>query len=172
MKGDKSKAVVGVFTYMDDLINAIKKVKDKSLDYRVYSPVPNHELEDVVYPQKSPVRFVTATGAVMGLCAGFALAILTSMDWPLRTSAKAINSMPAFVVVGYEWTILWGGLATLGALFFFCKIPSMFSAIGYDPRFSHDKFGLVVGCSGDTTGEVKELMISSGADEVEVRDGL
>jgi len=45
-------------------------------------------------------------------------------------------------------------------------------AVGYDPRFSHDKFGVVVGSStGDVDG-VKELLSSSGADEVEVRDGL
>lgn len=40
MRGNTNKAVVGVFTYMDDAISAIKKIKDKGLDYRVYSPVP------------------------------------------------------------------------------------------------------------------------------------
>ena len=172
MRGAKNKAVVGVFTYMDDAIRAVKTFKDKQFEYRVYSPVPNHELEDVIYPEKSPVRFVTTTGAVSGLIAGFALAIWTSMDWPLRASAKDIVSTPGFVVIGYEWTILWGGLATLFAIFHFCKIPNLFRAVGYDPRFSHDKFGIVVGCGGDDVESVREVMLNSGADEVEVRDGL
>lgn len=172
MRGNTNKAVVGVFTYMDDAISAIKKIKDKGLDYRVYSPVPNHELEDVVYPEKSPMRFVTAAGALFGMCFGFGLAILCSMDWPLRVSAKDVVAIPGFVVVGYECTILIGGLATLFGMLFFCKIPNLFDAVGYDPRFSHDKFGVVVGSStGDVDG-VKEMLSSSGADEVEVRDGL
>ena len=170
MKGNK--AVVGVFTYFDDMIKAVKKVKEENLDYRVYSPVPNHELEEVTMPEKSPVRFVTATGALTGLIGGFSLAILCSMDYPLRVSAKDIVSVPGFVVIGYECTILLGGIFTLLALLHFCRIPDLFRKAGYDPRFSQDKFGVVVGCDKDDIDKVKSVLSGSGADEVQVRDGL
>lgn len=65
------------------------------------------------------MRFVTATGALIGMCFGFGLAILCSMDSATRVSAKDVVAIPGFVVVGYECTILFGGLATLFGMLFF-----------------------------------------------------
>lgn len=164
--------VVGVFSYLDDTIKAIKEAEKQGLDCRVYSPVPNHDLEAATFPQKSPVRLITATGAITGLVFGFALAILCSMDYPMRASAKDIISPPGFVVIGYECTILFGAIATLLAMFHFCRIPDIFRKVGYDPRFSCDKFGVVVGCNSSDVGNVKARMVGCGAEDVEVRDGL
>ena len=169
---ESSRAVVGVFTFLDDALEAVKKVQAANIDYRMYSPVPRHEIEEVTYPQKSPVRIVSLCAAITGCAAGFALAILTSLDWPIRTSAKNIVSIPAFFVPGYEWTILFGGVFTLFALLYFCKIPNVLRAIGYDPRFSNDKFGVVAACTGAQVEDIRKKMLDSGADEVNVRDGL
>ena len=48
----------------------------------------------------------------------------------------------------------------------------MLRTAGYDPRFSHDKFGVVVACAGNQVDEVRQKMLASGADEVDVRDSL
>jgi hypothetical protein len=168
----KQKVLVAVYTYIDDLITATKKVKADKLEYRVYSPVPHHDIEHETMPAKSPVRFITGIGAVTGLISGFGLAIWTSMDYPLRVSAKDIVSPPGFVVIGYECTILFGGLATLLALLIFCKIPNFFRKVGFDNRFTQDKFGLVIGCPVDKSDEVKKFLQEHGADEVIVKEGL
>lgn len=170
MKG--SKTVVGVFGYMDDLCGAIGEVRKSGLDFKVYSPVPNHAIDEAVGGTRSPIRYVTFCGAVAGLIGGFALAIWTSLDYPLRTSAKSVTSIPAFVVIGYECTILLGALSTFAALFFWARLPFLGRRIGYDPRFSYDKFGLVVGCEKGDLSKVESLLQGSGAEEVEIRDGL
>jgi hypothetical protein len=103
---------------------------------------------------------------------GFGLAILCSLDWPLRVSAKDIVSVPGFVVIGYECTILFGALATLAAMFHFCRLPDILRKVGYDPRFSDDKFGVVVGCGTDEVDSVVDSLKKAGADEVEVRDAI
>ena len=172
MVESSSRAVVGVFTYMDDALEAVNKVKAANMDYRMYSPVPRHEIEEVTYPEKSPVRILSLVGAIVGCASGFALAILCSLDWPMRTSAKNVVSIPAFFVPGYEWTILFGGLGTLMAILVLCRLPSVCRAAGYDPRFSNDKFGVVVACAGNQVDDVKRRMLDSGADEVDVRDSL
>jgi molybdopterin-containing oxidoreductase family membrane subunit len=94
------------------------------------------------------------------------------MDWPMRTSAKDVVSVPAFVVIGYECTILFGAIATLLAMFHFCRLPDILRKVGYDPRFSDDKFGVVVSCGGEEVDTVVESLKRAGADEVEVRDAL
>ncbi len=170
MKG--YKAVVGVFSYLDDALGAITQAKNAKLDYRVYSPVPHPSIEEATFPQKSPVRFSTMIGALLGLSFGFALPILCSLDYPMRVSAKDVVSIPAFFVIGYECTILFGAIFTLLALFHFCRLPDILRKVGYDPRFSLDKFGVVVGCSVSEIDGIKESLLKAGADEVQVRDGL
>ena len=170
MKGNT--VVTGVYTYIDDLLNTIEVAKQSGWDYTVYSPCPNHEIEEVSTPAKSPVRFVTFTGAFTGLCCGFGLAVWTSMDYPLRTSAKDIVAPPSFVVCGYEWTILFGAIFTLFAMFFFGRFPTIFRAPGYDRRFSQTKFGIVVGCDSGEVEQIKQKMNANGADEVNVDEGL
>jgi hypothetical protein len=170
MRGNK--VVVGVFSYHDDTIKAINKVKSTKLDYKVYSPVPTHGIEAATTDTKSPVRFVNGTGALTGLTFGFGLAILCSLDWPLRVSAKDIVSIPGFVVIGYECTILFGALATLLSILHFCRLPDLLRKVGYDPRFSNDKFGVVVGCDTGEVDKIKSVLTESGAEEIQVREGL
>ena len=165
-------AVVGVFEYLDDTVKAIEMAKAEERDYRVYSPVPRHELEEVTYPEKSPVRRFTLIGGLAGLCFGFFLAIWCSLDWPLRVSAKDIVSIPGFVVVGYECTILFGAIATLLGLFHLCRIPDLLRKIGYDPRFMVDRFGVVVSCMHAEVDHIKQQLLAAGAEEVQVKDGL
>jgi len=166
------RAVVGVFSYIDDALEAIKRARLEKLDFRVYSPVPHHELEDATMPKKSPVRFFTILGAITGLVSGFALAILTSLDYPLRVSAKPIAAVPSFIVVGFECTILFGGLATFLGLVSLCRLPDVFRKLGFDPRFTQDKFGVVIGCPGEQVDDVVAGLREIGADEVQVRDGI
>lgn len=172
MATSNSKAVKAVFGFHDDMLKAIGIVRSRSMEFQAYSPFGCPVINEAANPERSNVRMLTAVGAVVGLISGFALAILCSMDWPLRTSAKAIASIPAFVVIGYECTILLGGLATLLAIMHFCKLPDILRKVGYDPRFSDNKFGLVISCSSSESDEVKKVLVECGAEEVEIKDAL
>lgn len=167
-----NKAVVGVFAYMDDVTRAIGEVRKSDYDYRVYSPFASHDIDHAAHTARSPIRMVSLTGAVSGLIFGFGLAILCSMDWPMRVSAKDVVSVPGFVVIGYECTILFGAIFTLLALLHFCRIPDILRKIGYDPRFTRDKFGVVVSAPSESVDNVQKFLLEAGAEEVEVRDGL
>ena len=166
------KAVVGVFTYIDDTIKAIEQLKLKDLKFKAYSPTYVPELETAIDEKRSPVSLLTSIGGLTGLVGGFTLAIMCSLDYPLRVSAKDVVAPPSFVVVGYECTILFGAIATLLGIMHFCRLPDVFRKVGYKPEFSRDKFGLVVGCSNDQVDSVKNVLESAGADEVEVAAGL
>ena len=170
MRGNR--LVVGVFSYLDDVLAAVGMAKQSNFDCQVYSPVPNHEIDHATSHQRGPVRFISGTGALLGCTFGFALAILCSLDYPLRVSAKPIVSIPGFFVIGYECTILFGAIATLAALFLFSGIPNVVRKPGYDERFSKDKFGVVVGCDSRDVEEVRAQLLELGAEEVEVQDGL
>ena len=164
MKG--TRTITGVFTFLDDAIGAIAKLKEEGKEFCVYSPTYIPELENAIDKKRSPVAMMTLTGGLMGLVGGFALAILCGLDWPLRVSAKDIIAVPGYVVIGYECTILFGAIFTLLGILHFCRLPNLFKKPGYDPRFSDDKFGVVVGCEEEDIDSVRELLSSAGADEV------
>lgn len=167
-----SKAVVGTFEYLDDTLHAVEQAKQENREFRVYSPCPLHEISHAASPERSPICFITGTGAILGTTFGFSLAILTGLDWPIRVSAKPIVSIPAFIPVGYETTILFGAIITLISMFHFCRIPDIFRAPGYQPRFSQDRFGLVVFCEANETDGISDSLKKFGAEEVKVTDGL
>jgi hypothetical protein len=170
MKGQK--AVVGVFTYLDDTLKAIGYAKSQQKSYQVFSPTYVPALNHAVDESRSPVGGLSLTGAVTGLTAGFALAIWTSLDWPMRVSAKNIVSIPGFVVVGYEWTILFGSLATLLGIFILCRLPNYLRKVGYDPRFSDDKYGVAIACAAGEVEGIQQALRNAGADEVLVKEGI
>ncbi|HHM24424.1 MAG TPA: DUF3341 domain-containing protein [Bacteroidetes bacterium] len=166
----KTVSLVGIYGYFDDLLAAVRQAKEKS-PHRlvVYSPIPSHELEEELEPKPSPVRYFTLAGALTGLFGGFSLAIWSSLKWGQIVSGKPVVSIPPFVVVGFELTILFGALATLTGLI----VTHLFRAYKikntYDPRFSADKFGLAVQVPEERKEEFTEIFQSTGAEEVHVR---
>lgn len=164
--------VIGHFEFVDDVKSAIIKLRELGLgDCELFSPVPNHDLEDELYKFKprSPVRRMTLLGGVSGLLGGFLMTIWMSMDWPLRTSAKPIISIPAFFIVSFECMILLGAIFTLLGMLVFSGIPKIFSTPGYRPSFSESTFGLTVRVAKERAEDIRKYFKDCGASEVEVQ---
>ena len=170
-----SSHVKGVFNHLDSLITAIDRLRKADFDdYTVLSPLPRHEIEEAIYDNKpSPVRWWTLTGALIGGTGGFTLASLTSAVWPMALPAgKPMISIPPFVVITFESTVLIAGLATLAAIIFHCRLPATDLPIECeDPRYSSDRFGLVFhDLEGARKEEAIKLLHDAGAEEVSCAD--
>ena len=160
--------VLGVFQYLDRTLDAIKKLRAAGYtDFTVYSPIPRHEIEDALGQAVSPVRMFTLIGGIAGCSIGAWLTLWMSEDWPIQVGGKPIGSIPPYVVIMFEMTILFGALSTiLGILLnaLFAKRRS--GTILYDPRFTNDRFGIFVPAAADKAGGVEKLLRDAGADEV------
>jgi hypothetical protein len=110
----------------------------------VFSPVPSHDLEHALHAGESPVRMFTLVGGLTGAATGFAMPTWMSMDWPLVTGGKPIISLPAWVIMAFELTILFGALSTVAGLFINARLPQRRIMQVYDPSFSSDRFGVLV----------------------------
>ena len=138
--------VLGVFAHVDTATRAIRELRARGVRAIVaYSPVPLDEFEEALTGHglpRSPVRLFTLVGALIGLTSGFALTIWTALKWNLITGGKPVVSIPPFVVIAFELTILLGGLCTLLGLLVTARLPSLKLAPQYDTRFSVDRFGV------------------------------
>ncbi len=159
--------VVGVFGFLDDAVAALAELKRRGCtQLTVYSPVPRHELDAVLAKKESPVRLFTLIGGLTGVSFGFYYAIATSLDWPLVVGGKPIVSIPPFIVIGFETTILIGALVTVAGMLLNARLPRLGRAPGYDPRFSSDKIGIVAFGGPALIDEAREVMRAAGAEEV------
>lgn len=163
------QGVLAVYSYLDTVIESVNKLKSNGFkEMRVFSPAPNHEIEALMDEPESPIRFFTLFGCLFGAVCGFAITILTSLDWPLFVSNKPIVSIPPFMVIVFEMTILFGALSTMFGLminsFYRNKLPLTM----YDPRFSDDKFGIMVVCDKENIEKVQEILNANGAEEIKI----
>jgi molybdopterin-containing oxidoreductase family membrane subunit len=158
---------MGIFSYLDDLLGAVESARDAKVRvHTVYSPTLRHEIQDALGVKPSRVRYFTLLGGLAGLTGGFGLAIFTVSQWNFITSGKPIVAPIPFVVVGFEMTILLGFLSTLVGMLLSNRMPRMRIAEPYDPRFSEDRFGLLIECAAERGGEVARMLRESGAEEV------
>ncbi len=164
-----TETVVGVFAHVDTTVKALEELKAKGYhDLEVYTPAPIHEIEDVMERDRpvSHVRLFTLIGGLTGTASGFLLTIWSAMQWGLVTGGKPIASIPPFVVIAFELTILLGGLSTVAAMLLFGRLPKLSPSPAYDPRFTRDKFGIAVRCGPNETVQAREILKTAGAEEV------
>jgi hypothetical protein len=158
--------ILASFVHIDAAVDAIRGLHAMGLrNLVVYSPAPNHELEEALSHRVSPVRLFTLIGGLTGCAAGFAMTIWMSYDWPVVVGGKPIASIPPYVVIGFELTILLGALSTVAAVALFSVLMGK-RGIAYDPRFSDDQIGIFVPASAEQVGPVENLLRTAGAVEV------
>ena len=163
--------VLGVFAYLDAATDAIERLRATGFPLTVYSPTPRHEIEHALEAPESAVRIFTIMGAFTGTAAGAALAIWSSLDWPLIVGGKEIVSLPAFSVIMFEVTILLGALSTVAGLFITGRLPRLGRPEGlYHPSFTSNRFGVFVHVAPEHFEEVQTIMTESGSEEVLLDD--
>ncbi len=166
--------MVGVFEQPAPLAECAERIRNRGLGaLEAYSPVPAPEIDDAVDPAPSRVRTFTLIGGLLGVMTGFAMTIWMSYDYPIRLGGKPYASIPPYIIIAFELTILFGGLLTALGLFLVGGLPKGVPGQHdptYGPRFSAEDFGLVVECADRDVAEIDALMRSHEAKEVTVVD--
>ncbi len=160
--------VTGRFSDFHAFIRALRSFHEQGYDKQLvaFSPIPRHEIEDAIPAGPSGVRYFTLAGSIIGFLAGAALTILTSLRMDIITGGKPIISIPPFIIIMFELTILFGGLATFVGFLFNGRLPSLSKRIGYVEDFSRDVFGISLACTRKESDTLSGNMKQHGAVEV------
>lgn len=159
--------IMAVFQHVDCAASAVRSLKEMGYrDFTVYTPTPNHEIDEAVGHRVSPVRVWTLLGGLTGCASGFAMTLWMSYDYPIVVGGKSLGSIPPYIVIAFELTILFGALSTLAGLIFHAIRDNR--RAGYDPRCSDDHIGIFVPCPVERRPAVQQLLQTAGAVEVRV----
>jgi hypothetical protein len=159
------KQVMGLFASEDQAVAAINELADSAWSLkRVHSPIPSHRIAEALKLKKSPVGFFTLCGGILGFVSGFALAAFTAARWDLIISGKPILAWIPFVIVGFEFTILFSVFGNVAGLLILARLPRLAGLKIYDPRCSGDHFGVLAACDVGQQQELQAFFQQRGAE--------
>lgn len=105
------------------------------------TPFHIHEAEHILKTKPSELRFFTLIGALAGLVLSLAFIIFTVFDWPLITGGKPLVSIPAFIIIAFECTILIGGIVSFMGFLHLNRLPNVKKII--DPLECGNQFIII-----------------------------
>lgn len=162
--------LVGIFKDEDVLLEAVPQIREKGVKIEeVYSPFPVHGLDDALGYRRSRLPIAAFMFGITGTClALFTQVWMLGFDWPMIIGGKNHASLPPFVPVTFEFTVL---CSAFGMVFTFLivsdmkpyKWPRMF-----DLRSTNDKHVMAVDLESNklSKADIAHILKASGAEEV------
>ena len=137
------------FDNVDQLLAGCRKVRDAGyIKTDAYTPFPVHGIDKALGIKPTILPWICLACGLTGTSIALAMQIwMNAIDYPYIISGKPFISMPAFIPVTFELTVL---LAAFGAFFGMLalnKLPMFSNPVFTDPRFDRatdDRFFLFV----------------------------
>ncbi len=149
MKTTRIYGMLAEFDSASDLVAAARKTHEAG--YRkidAYSPFPIEELAEAIGFHKNRVPLVTLIGGLLGGVGAYFMQYWMNVDsYPVIIGGKPYHSWPAFIVVTFEMTILFGGIFAVLGMLALNGLPMPYHPVFNVPRFAmatKDRFFLIV----------------------------
>lgn len=149
MKTIGTYGIMAEFDSPTELVAAATRTSEagyKKID--AYSPFPVEGLAEAIGFHHDLVPLVTLIGAIVGGLTGYLLQYWVSVvSYPVNVGGKPYHSWPAFIVVTFELTILFGGISAVLGMLALNGLPMPYHPVFNVKRFalaSKDRFFLIV----------------------------
>ena len=152
--------LIAEFENPGDLMHAAEKVRDAGFTWwDCCTPVPVHGLDKAMGVKRTILPVLVFFAGASGTAAAFALqtftnsfsfstwAVVKVTGYPYLISGKPMMSLPAFIPVMFELTILFSALSCVGLMFLFNGLPRLFHPLLQNNRFrraTNDRFFVVI----------------------------
>jgi hypothetical protein len=170
MDADKN-FLVGVFDDEDVLLKGVTTIRQSGVKiHEVFSPYPVHGLDEVLGYKRSRLPIA----AFMFGITGTSLALFTQIwmlgyDWPMIIGGKNFASLPPFVPVTFEFTVLLAALGMVGTFMIASDLKPYKWPRQFDIRSTEDKHIMAIDLAlnkGKTKAEISGILKAAGATEV------
>jgi hypothetical protein len=157
--------VVGYFDDEHRLIAAAQAARAAGVGVSdAFIPYAVHGLDEAIGQRPSRLPWVCFLAGLLGGASAIGFEIWSSaVSWPINVGGKPFASIPAFIPVTFELTVLSAALCSAGAFLFRSRLfPGRRSAPL--PRVTDDRFALVLERDDART---RELLSRAGAITIE-----
>ncbi len=170
MEADKH-FVVGIFDDEEVLLEGVKKVRAGGIRiHEVYSPFPVHGLDEALGYARTRLPIAAflfgMTGTILALIMQF---WMLGYDWPMIIGGKNFASLPPFIPVTFELTVLLSALGMVATFLIVSDMKPYKWPRQFDIRSTDDKHVMAVDLAmnaGKSKEEIMRILRESGASEV------
>lgn len=170
----KVHGTVAEFTTVDSLMSACRKVRDagyKKTD--AFTPFPVHGIDKALGIKPTILPWIVLVCGLTGTTVALTMQIwMNAIDYPYIISGKPYISLPAFIPVAFELTILFASFGTFFGMWILNGLPKFSNPVFTDPRFDRvtdDRFFLYIDAKDpkyDQAG-VEKLFGEFGSDYIQ-----
>jgi len=135
---DPKRGILALYEDPDALLRAATVAREHGFaGVDAYTPYAVHGLSEALGIRKSWVPFVTLVMGLSGAALGLTFEIwASSIDWPINVGGKPFVSLPAFIPITFETTVLGAALATVFGMLALNGLPMPYHPVFNVPRFA------------------------------------
>lgn len=163
--------IVGVFNDEDVLLNAVTKVRASGVKiHEVFSPFPVHGLDDRLGYKRSRLPIAAFLFGMTGTSLALLMQIwMLGFDWPMIIGGKNFVSLPPFIPVTFELTVLLSALGMVATFMIVSDLKPYRWPRQFDVRSTNDKHVMAIDIAlnhSKDKGELLTILRDAGAEEV------
>jgi hypothetical protein len=163
--------IVGVFNDEDVLLNAVTKVRGSGVKiHEVFTPFPVHGLDERLGYKRSRLPIAAFMFGMTGTALALIMQIwMLGFDWPMIIGGKNHTSLPPFIPVTFELTVLLAALGMVGTFMIVSDMKPYKWPRQFDVRSTDDKHVMAIDLAlnkGKGKEELTRLLKDAGAEEV------
>ena len=160
--------IFGLYNDEEDLLRAVKKANEDHLNIMdVYTPFPIHGLDPLLGLTESRLHITGFIYGLLGTLTAFlGMTWIFTKDWPQIFGGKPYWSVPAFIPIIFELTVLF---AAIGMTVTFYVINGLGPGVvnpTIDLRITDDKFCIAFDKSEVDAEQAETFLKNSGASEI------
>ena len=162
--------ILGVYGDDNIVLKAIKSIRESGVRiHEVFSPFPIHGIDEALGYKRSRLPQAAFIFGALGL----ALALLMQFwmmgyDWQMIIGGKNYASMPPFVPVTFELTVLLSALGMVATFLIASDLKPYKKPKIFDIRITNDKHVIAINLADNKLAmeEISNIVEQTGAEEV------
>lgn len=168
------EVLYGLYDDEELLLQAVKTAKKEHLDIMdVYTPFPVHGLDPLLGLSESRLHIAGFVyGSIGTLTAFLFMTWVFTRDWPIIFGGKPYWSVPSFIPITFELTVLFAAIGMVVTFYSVCGLWPGAENPTLDDRITDDKFCIAFQTNGASDEEVSKLRAffnGTGASEVNTK---
>ncbi len=153
---------------VDAIMKAARGVRNAGFTrWDVYSPFPIHGIDAAIGIKPTILPWLVAGGGITGCLGGLGLQwFVNAYDYTFMISGKPFFSLPAFIPVIFECTILFSALTAVFGMLVLNRLPMHYNPLFKSERFrrvTNDRFFIVVDASDPKFDEAEIARVVEAA---------
>ncbi|MEM7108069.1 MAG: DUF3341 domain-containing protein [Bacteroidota bacterium] len=162
--------VLGIYDDEDVLLSAIKKVRESGIKIQeVYSPFPVHGIDEALGYKRTRLPIAAFMFGLLGCTLALTMQIwMSGADWPMIIGGKDFVSLPPFVPVTFELTVLLSALGMVATFMIVSDLKPYKKARIMDIRITDDKHVMAIDLASNNLEkeDIKKIVKETSAEEI------